>query len=340
MTHTYLPNNALLLVTLLGAGACQAFPPMADSVRPSSHMARLQNTDSQEAAALVADIFTGQFACAPLGYEKADLLTLKAGGFKIDDPKQREQFALELLTCLGSPDPEVRDGVAYEAYVAMLRGKQLGNGAIKNLRGELITQLNDAQNDPLGFRRPFAALVLSEVARSDRVDPVFTNAQRAELVAASTRYMRSINDYRGFDEQHGWRHGVAHGADLMMQLVLNPDVSREQLIDIRNAVAAQVVPGGAHFYTYGESGRLARPILFMANREEFSEQEWLDWMQVLAAPAPFFSWSDIWSTQAGLAKLHNTKAFAQAIYVNASTSKNSGIAAMAPAALEVLKALP
>ena len=31
----------------------------------------------------------------------------------------------------------------------------------------------------------------------------------------------SVRDYRGFDAKQGWRHGVAHGADLLLQLSRN-----------------------------------------------------------------------------------------------------------------------
>ena len=41
--------------------------------------------------------------------------------------------------------------------------------------------------------------------------------------------MKSMLDYRGFVPGAGWRRAVAHGADLLMQLALNPAVERTQL---------------------------------------------------------------------------------------------------------------
>ncbi len=286
-----------------------------------------------------ADAYTSARACQPLGYDKPALLELRGAGFVIDDPDRRQTFADELIPCLGSPDPALRDQVAYEGLATLLRGKQLNPDTILGLRSSLVDELAGTDPDDDGFRRPFAALALAEVARADRIDPVFSNEERAELSAAATGYMRSIDDYRGFDEVEGWRHGVAHAADLLMQLALNPAVDRAQLIDIRDAVASQIAPTG-HFYIYGESERLARPILFIAMRGEFSEQEWSDWFAEVASPRPFGNWEEVFSSQVGLARLQNTRAFAQTIYVNASASDNESLAVLRQPALDTLRQLP
>jgi len=279
-------------------------------------------------------------ACRPLDYDQAKLLELRADEFAIEDPAERQRFALELLGCLGDADPVLRDQVAYEGYATLLRSKQLDSSTIRQLRGALIEMLASPDADDAGFRRPFAALVLSEVARADRIEPVFTDTERAELVTAACSYMQGIEDYRGFDETEGWRHGVAHDADLLMQLALNPALDRDRLIQIRDAVASQIAPPGSHFYVYGESDRLARPILFIAMRDAFSADEWAAWFDRVASPEPFADWSGVFTSQIGLAKLHNTRAFLQVIYVNATATDNEDLAPLRSASLEALKTLP
>jgi hypothetical protein len=58
---------------------------------------------------------------------------------------------------------------------------------------------------------------------------------------------------------------VAHGSDLLMQLALNPRLDKEALGLVVSGVRVQVAPKG-HAYVAGESERLARPILFAAQR--------------------------------------------------------------------------
>ena len=88
----------------------------------------------------------------------------------------------------------------------------IGDSRLYRYREGLLEQLQ-AADDAAGFRKPFAALALSEVARSDRVEPVFTGEQREQLVAAAAAYLGGVRDYRGFSETEGWRHGVAHNGD-------------------------------------------------------------------------------------------------------------------------------
>lgn len=279
-------------------------------------------------------------ACKPLGMSKAELRALKAAEFEIANEKERERFAFALLECLASPDPELRDKIAYEAYVALMRGENLDAEVVRRLGGELIVILQKEESDPNGFEKPFAALVLAEVARTDRVGDTLNDEGRQALVDAAAAYLTFVTDYRGFDDTEGWRHGVAHTADLAMQLAFNTKTSAAQLQNLRDAVMVQIIPDTTHFYIYGEPARLARPILVMAMNEAFTEEEWAAWFAALADPAPLENWGEAYESKRGLARLHNLKAFGQAVYVNADASENEKLKVLVAPALELLRALP
>jgi hypothetical protein len=276
-------------------------------------------------------------ACPPPGHERASLEALKISGFEMADDSQRQALALALLPCLADPDPRLRDGIAFEAYYTWLRAKRLDAATRTQLLDRLGAMLEAAEPDRDGFRQPFAALVLSEIARTDRVASWLTPAQRNALVIQASRYLSSVRDYRGFDPKDGWRHGVAHGADLALQLSLNPAVDRAGLERLLSAVAAQVAPAGEHAYIYGESERLARPVLFAAQRGEFTAEEWERWLRALVAPPASGSKEDLYRTRAGLARHHNLTAFLHALYVNSRDSNDAGIQALVPGLQAVLK---
>jgi hypothetical protein len=157
---------------------------------------------------------------------------------------------------------------------------------------------------------------------------------RADVLDRSLAYFSNVRDYRGFDEREGWRHGVAHGADLMLQLSVSQSTSREDLLRIRDAVAGQVAPAG-HFYIYGEPERLARPIIFMAQRGLITEEEWTAWFAQFRAEGdnPYMS-------QSGLAYMHNVKAFLNVIYMNARITQSEADDVLLPGAEAAIRALP
>ncbi|NND60231.1 MAG: DUF2785 domain-containing protein, partial [Gammaproteobacteria bacterium] len=276
--------------------------------------------------------------CRPLGLDKPALLELKRAEFATDRP---DALALGLLACLDDPDPQIRDGIAYEAYVSLLRNDRVSSQTLGALRDRLITTLQSSI-DTNGFHRPFAALVLAEVARADRLAPRFEERERQQLVQAAGRYLRSIDDYRGFDDLDGWRHGVAHAADLLMQLALHPQLGRDEHLYILESIASQVAPA-EHSYIYGEPQRLMRPVYFIASRETLDAEDWARWFDSLAEPAPLASWDDAYSTNPGLSRLHNTRAFATALYpyvVPTSDEPRSEFAPLAQGVRTLLGVLP
>jgi hypothetical protein len=281
---------------------------------------------------------TDAAACPPEGYDRAVLEALRANEFRVEDAGARERLAHALAACLDAPDPFLRDRVAYEGLTHLLRNELLPVRVRDNLTNEVLALLDEP--DPQGFGRPFAALALSELVRADRINGYYTDATRDEIVARSAAYVAGISDYRGYDETEGWRHGVAHGADLLMQIALDPNFnSPAHMRIVRDAVAAQIAPAG-HFYIYGEPERLMRPILFMARRGLFTEAEWTTWFTELASPAPFASWGEASATQAGLAKSHNTSAFVRAVWINARLSGDTADDVLLAGAEAALRALP
>jgi hypothetical protein len=130
-----------------------------------------------------------------------------------------------------------------------------------------------------------------------------------------TSYMRSIRDYRGFDEREGWRHAVAHTSDAMLQLSVHPRTSKAQLDQMLAAIATQVAPAGEHFYIYGEGDRLAQAVFYIAKRKLHTADEWRAWFEQVAAPAPLASWREAWTSQSGIARRQNTMQFLSMLYL-------------------------
>lgn len=263
--------------------------------------------------------------CPPVGFEGARLEALKSAGFEVKLDAARSELAIGLLDCLADADPTLRDGIAFEAFSTWMRAKALAPATLRTIDRTLQSALREESPASPGFQAPFAALVLSEVARTDHIEPWMTPQEREALLRTGAHYVSSLRDYRGFDEREGWRHGVAHGADLLMQLALNPALTRAQLDTILAAVASQIAPAGGVFYRYGESERLMRPVLFVATRALHSAQEWSEWLAKVASPAPLTDWSAAFRSQEGLAMKHNTTAFLQALYLNVAESEDPSL---------------
>ena len=253
-------------------------------------------------------------------------------------PAEKAALALSLPDCLENPDPALRDEYAFTTLAALLRSGDIDPSTLRTLKADLLTRLAGANSDMNGFRGPFAALALAEVARTDRIAPWMSEAERSDIIAAANTYLAALTDYRGFSASEGWRHGVAHTADLLMQLSLNPQLTKPQAEAILAAIALKAGTPD-HAYVFGESERLAAPVTYLAYKESFTAEEWSAWFTSLWPPEDP-SREAVFKSEASLARLHNLRAFAQSVYVNAMASDDARMKPVAGAALQFLKGLP
>ena len=277
--------------------------------------------------------------CPPAGWTIAQLHALKADKFAVPEPEKRQVLARGLTACLGNPDASIRDGIAFEALSVFMRAGALDRDTLTAIKDELLAMI--ALPDAAGLQQPFAALVLSEVARTDRVNAWLSDAERDAMVTAAAKFLSTLTDYRAFSNTEGFRHGVAHGADFALQLALNPGVTKPQLDRLLAAIAIQVAPRDpAVAYWAGEPDRLARPVLFIAQRKLHSDEDWKAWFAALMNPAPIQSWDVAFNSENGIRKRHNVRAFLLSLFAAASTSDDSGLKQLIGPVRDALKLVP
>lgn len=253
---------------------------------------------------------SGHGACPPAGETRASLQALKAAEWKQpEDGAKRQALALALADCLSDPDPALRDTLAFDGLQHWMRTGRLDDATVATLRQRLLATLA-APPDAAGFAQPFAALVLAEVARIDRLRGNLSDEERAALVAQGSAWLANWRDVRAYDEKEGWRHGVAHGGDLMLQLALNKRLQRTQADALLGAIASQVLPAGDHAWRHGEPDRLAAPVFYLAQGPLLAAADWERWLTELALKRQR---TPVSATT--LAQKHNLSAFLNSLYV-------------------------
>jgi len=251
----------------------------------------------------------------------------------------RHTGALLLANCLGDPDPRVRDALAFEGLSSLMRSGDLEQRTLAALKSRLLEHLRRPGSSAI--LRSFSVLTLSEIARTDRLKAWMTDAERQELVDAAAAFLAGISDYRAFSNQEGFVHAVAHGADLSLQLALNPAIAKPQLDQLLTAIATQIAPRDPNVaYWAGEPDRLARAVVFIAQRKLHSDAEWKSWFQAVMNPKPLSSWDVAFTSEIGIRKHHNVRAFLLSVYASAVSSEDAGIKQVAGVARDSLKLVP
>lgn len=275
--------------------------------------------------------------CESSSWNKSTLLTLKEQKFVVDNAQDKHALAQQLLNCLASPDPILRDNIAFTGLSQWLRANDFDVEFYQTMYTSLLNVIESEVKDENAVYQSFAMLMLAEVARVDRKSPFFTDNQRNHLVNAGIEFLQSIEDYRGYDSTIGWRHSVAHTADLMLQLSLNPAIKKQHLHKMLTALSTQIVAKNNHFYIYGEAKRMAMPVIYIFLNDILTIEEWEVWLSGVTSATPLKTWGDAYSSQLGLSKLHNTQSFLYAFYALIKNSKNERLSSMVPALEQAIK---
>jgi hypothetical protein len=229
----------------------------------------------------------GVAAAEPPGHPPEFWRQIKRAGLAVPVGEDPLRLILELSDALGSPDPEMRDGFAYEIPAAWIYEKRLlGPDELRVLlrkwTANLRVGIGETGRDSV-LLRSFSALDLSVLAAHDLQSPFLTTAEFESLLGDALAYLGEERDVRGYTPPVGWRHSCAHTADLLKFLARNPHLKTGDQARILDAVRAKISRVGDPVYVWGEDERLARTIVSLVRRADFDAALVDPWLAGFAA---------------------------------------------------------
>lgn len=232
-------------------------------------------------------------------------------GVRVPADRTLGDLTAELTTMLGSPDPEVRDGVALQVltvwigrgvYDDLLAG--LGDGMAAGLRvgiGETGT--------PTVFRRTWSARVLAQVLQRDHDEHLLPAEDVVRWGDRISTWLLREQDLRGWIPGQGPARAVAHGADALAALAGSRHLGPLELTVLLDVVADRLLRGAP--LEHGEVDHLAAATIavVMRGRVPFDVVE--RWVARIAAQADAETapdgrdpWAHVRNAQGFLRALH------------------------------------
>ena len=249
-----------------------------------------------------------------LTHDRAFWQSIAKNHYSVPQGESADALAPELSALLGSPDPELRDDLAYSILAHWIYRNDLSTAAMTSLTDEWTSNLQiglgeSATNSVL--KRSFSALCLSEIAKSEKKKPYLGSARYHALLAQAISYLQAERDLRGYDEELHWIHATAHTADLLGALAGSPMLTKEEASAILRAVAARLSTA-AQVYTQGEQDRLAAAVVAVVRRNDFERSNFDAWLAGIQLED-----RDVWTatTLQNLARYQNHQYLLQALTV-------------------------
>lgn len=202
--------------------------------------------------------------------------------YKVPEGESALALMRELSACLGSPDPELRDELAYAISAQWIYRQRLFD---RDALIEFVTKWSSNLKAGIGqsgddtvLLRSFSALDLSIAAALDNDHPFLTAEEHEDLLATALGYLAAERDLRDFERAQGWLHATAHTADLLKFLARSAHFTVGGQARVLNGISEKLARTGTVVFTHGEDDRLARAVVSIVLRNDFDGAAFGEWL--------------------------------------------------------------
>jgi hypothetical protein len=259
--------------------------------------------------------------------------SIQKNHYAVPEGESAAALAHELSGYLGSPDPELRDDLAYSILdVWIIERPQLSRQELLPFAEEwsanLKAGIGESGTDSV-LKRSFSALMLASIAQRDLKTQFLGDTRYHALLNDAISYLTSERDLRGYDATKGWIHPTAHTADLLKALAENDLLTQDDQHAILAAIATRLATAPT-VYSYGEQDRLALAVRSIVTRRDFDAEYFNKWLAGLNESDDKV-WKEKPLTPAILATYQNRTYMLEALIARMSTESLNPVATAAEA---------
>lgn len=224
---------------------------------------------------------------------------------------EQNQFIEQLLEHMGSIDSQLRDDLIYTTWnywitQDILSKEQLNYILSKSFDDQhLYYKLGEQATDSV-FTRSFSLLLIAVLIEAHHRNSFIAEEHLDIMHQQLIHYMLHEKDSRGYVEEKGWAHAIAHGADVIESFAKSSLIASqyvEWLKTIRNIICLST-----NVYVHFEDERLARACMTILNANSLTDHSIENWI------CSFTDWnrSDLWHQE--YIRIFNVKNFLSCLY--------------------------
>ncbi len=250
--------------------------------------------------------------------------TIQENSYAIPNDQTPTSLTAELLTYLGSTDPELRDQIAYKTFANFLERDYFSLEEIEIYIASLLANLEigigETESDSV-FLRSFSALFLAEIVHNDNKTPRLKKPLIRTILERALWYLDAEKDLRGFAQEKGWAHALAHTADLLLVLGKSSNTGNREHQLILNEISNKLLRSTSVLYIYGEDDRLSRAIVEILKRSTLSEAFLKNWLDSFLKTEDG-SWNGAWTQEESARAFFNVRNFLRSLYLQVVAEDN------------------
>ncbi|WBW96761.1 DUF2785 domain-containing protein [Oceanirhabdus sp. W0125-5] len=216
---------------------------------------------------------------------RIDLKRIKANDYNLSKGEKASDYLDLMLKFNGDTDSELRDSLILNTFVYWIEDKGYFSSQ------ELIDLLNRIiskdyifynignENDDSVFKRSFSILLVNPILCVHMNSQFLDRDMILKIKDALIRYLNEEKDLRGYVQEKGWAHTLAHAADGIDILLncegINEEVCKEVLLTIENKYLE-----GKYFLCAEEDERLINIIYFNIIEDKLLSDDYIcNWIK-------------------------------------------------------------
>ena len=195
--------------------------------------------------------------------------------------KDLDQLIIHMVEHIGSTDAELRDKLIYTSFYYLTKNEYLNYQQMEYLIETCLDQKHlffgiGSTNDDSVFTRAFSSLVIALILNRDREARFLPEETVLKAIESSILYLQKEKDTRGYVEEKGWAHSIAHGADLLAEAVKHPLFDLALASECLNTIGGCILKDTA--YIDEEDERLIYAVIALLEKgmDENLLKEWIE----------------------------------------------------------------
>jgi len=213
---------------------------------------------------------------------KKELKRIEKNDYVISKEVNIDELINAMLENIGSLDSELRDDLICSTFYVLIENNQISDECLKRI----ISRITDSnhifykinESDELAvFTRTFSILIVACALNRHRRSPIFNPHEIKEVYSNVLNYCKQEKDLRGYVEEYGWAHSVAHSADALNELAMCDEITKEDLMMILDIVKYKITDG-TYTYIHKEDERLVTAVLSVIERGLITQKELINWI--------------------------------------------------------------
>ncbi|PEP57519.1 DUF2785 domain-containing protein [Bacillus pseudomycoides] len=198
---------------------------------------------------------------------KKQLEEIKANQYAIDSTIDIQDLSSKMLQHIGTPDGYLRDKLIYTTFWHLIINDHITQTQLQHLLSQSISEqylfykITTEDKDAV-FTRSFTTLLIALIINADTKHNFLSPSDILDVKDKLILYMNQEHDFRGYVNDRGWAHSIAHVSDTFDELVINPKLEVFHYPEILQTLLKKI---NVHtmYYKYEEDERIITPIIAM-----------------------------------------------------------------------------